>query len=327
MLEKTLLYNDGGFDLSPDGLWLCAIAKLKKVAGDPPLAVWSSATVSVAAMRYGVDSTVASKPPSSVASECVKGGMGSRFRMHLASTEALEVKRGGAKLPVPAAKGIEKVGDAGGERVKRAKGGRFPLAPWPSLARSKCRFGGVSNLLKCAGAGGGALFAASGQGMVAQAGGREAPPHTPSPRIKLKRRRSGSLVSTGGGSSGDRSSGCGLSCDSESQKTPVSRPINPSPRDRRRARLGNKESGNGAEQVLSRSEIPGEGKRGEDKMPSFSKERCQEQGSLGANRCVAQHTKEKERRAPPLPSPPSMIYGKVVSSSHVSISTAAPTPS
>lgn len=324
MLEKTLLYNDGGFDLSPDGLWLCAIAKLNKVAGDPPLAVWSSATVSVAAMRYGVDSTVAVKPPSSALSECVKRGVAPRHGMQLASIAALEVKRGGAELPVPAARRIERAGDAGERRGKRAKDGGGPLAPWPTRDPSKCWFGGFSNLGKCAGAGGGeALFAASGQGMVAQAGGREAPPHMPSPRIKLKRRRSGSSMSTGGGSTGDRSSGFGLSWDSESQKTPVSKPINSYPRERRRARLGDKESSNGAEPVPSRPEIPGEGERGEEKMLSFAKE----QGSLGANRCVAQHTQQEERRPPPLPSPLPMINGKVASSPHVSTSTAAPTPS
>lgn len=287
--------------MSPDGLWLCAIAKLKKVASDPPLAVWSSATVSVAAMRYGVDATMAVKPSSSLASKCVKGDMDSRFGMHLTGTEALEVKRGGAELPVSADKGVERAGDAGERWVERAKGGGGPLAPWPSRDRSNCRFGGVSNLIKCAGASGRSLLAASSKGIVAQAGGREAPPHTPSPRIKLKRRRSGSLVSTVGGSSGDRSSGCGLSWNSEGQKTPVSRSINSSPRDRRRARLGDKESGNGAEQMLSRSEIPGE----DEKVSSFSKE----WGSLGVIRCVAQHTPEKECRALSLPCSPPMING------------------
>lgn len=35
LLHQTLLYNDGGFDVSQDGLWLCAIAELWKVVSEP----------------------------------------------------------------------------------------------------------------------------------------------------------------------------------------------------------------------------------------------------------------------------------------------------
>ena len=38
ILHQALLYNDGGFDVSQDGLWLCAIAELWKVASDPAAA-------------------------------------------------------------------------------------------------------------------------------------------------------------------------------------------------------------------------------------------------------------------------------------------------
>lgn len=70
-MHKTLLYNDGGFDVSQDGLWLCAIAELWKIVSDPALPLASARGAGSVGestkLASAISATVGARIPSSIA--------------------------------------------------------------------------------------------------------------------------------------------------------------------------------------------------------------------------------------------------------------------
>ena len=327
LLGHTLLYNDGGFDMSKDGLWLCAIAKLRRVVGNPPLAMWATASISAEEMRYGADGAANSKQPPSTASGLANGAAAPCDGSQLVRGQSLETERTEAKpgtFPVESVGGMRYKGRQQASREKGTEQGGHSLAPWPTRARSKPWFQGVIKPGKTINADdNGAELPTTPTGAAAVKVPRKSQPQTPSPRIRLKRSLSGAWKSSDSGNSERHKSWF-----NERQRKPDSKTlvIDRSFSARKRACFGEKEDiadgssssvelAADASGAVSRSRGSIEGEEN-GKTPAFLKGDLAGGLSEG-NEGVNQKTRRQgESRSPSLPpsTPPLVIFSGVFSS-------------